>query len=112
MPIKWSAVKVTEAMEKVKEHADQIIEPLKLAKLAADEALKIEHLPQYMEQRLRALAGEIDRVTGGKSSWDSGKEYSGNIHRSIQSVLDDIPEDAINAEERRGKHGRQQTLIE
>ncbi len=110
MPIKWSAVKVVEAMEKVKIQADQVIEPLKLAKVAVEQAQKIDHLPEYMKQHLRALAGEIERVTGGKD-WH-GDEAPGNIHRSVERVLDDIPEDAIDREEMRTKDGRQQTLIQ
>jgi len=110
MPIKWSAVKVVEAMEKVKIQADQVIEPLKLAKVAVEQARKIDHLPEYMKQHLRALEGEIERVTGGKG-WQGG-ESPGNIHQSIQRCLDDIPEDAIAREEMRTKDGRQQTLIQ
>ena len=105
MPIKWSAVKVVEAMEKVKIQADQVIEPLKLAKVAVEQARKIDHLPEYMKQHLSGLEGEIERVTGSQN-------YPGNIHRSIERVLDDIPEDALAREEMRTKDGRQQTLIQ
>ena len=111
MPIKWSAVKVVEAMGKVKIQADQVIEPLKLAKVAVEQARKIDHLPEYMKQHLNGLEGEIERVTGGKS-WDGKGESPGNIHRSIKRVLDDIPEGAIAREEMRTKDGRQQTLIQ
>jgi hypothetical protein len=105
MPIRWSAVKVVEAMEKVKIQADQVIEPLKLAKVAIEQARKIDHLPEYMKQHLSGLEGEIERVTGGSI-------YPGNIHRAIKRVLDDIPEDAIDREQMRTKDGRQQTLIQ
>jgi len=97
MPIKWSAVKVNEAMDKVEAQvilADQFIAE---AKAKAEEAKKIKDLPQYIEQRVNRLIDQLDRM-----------EY---IKGAIESVRKDIPDGAIEAEQGRTKHGSTQSLM-
>ena len=97
MAIKWSAVKVSEAMDEVEAHvvlADQFIAE---AKAKAVEAKKIPNLPEYMEQRLDRLIGDIDRL-----------EY---IKGAIKAVRDNIPDGAIEAELEAGKHGKTQSMM-
>ena len=48
MPIKWSALKVSEAMDMVEEYIDQAVEPLEQARIVAQEARNIPNLPQYV----------------------------------------------------------------
>ena len=55
MPIKWSALRVSEAMDMVEEFVDQAAGPLEQAKLVANEARGIPNLPQYLDQRLIRL---------------------------------------------------------
>jgi len=97
MPIKWSAIKVSEAMDEVKHQvilADQFITE---AKDKAREAKKIPNLPQYMEQRLNRLIDQLERM-----------EY---IKGAITSVREDIPDGAIEAERESTKHGSTEALI-
>jgi len=97
MAIKWSAVKVSEATDKVEAQvllADQFIAE---AKVRAGEAKKIPNLPQYMEQRFNRLIDQLDRME--------------NIKGAIESVRKDIPDGAIDAERERVKNGSQQSLI-
>jgi len=97
MPIKWSAVKVSEAMDEVEAQvvlADQFIAE---AKAKAKEAKKIDNLPQYIEQRISRLIDQLDRT----------KE----VKNAIESVRKDIPEGAIEAERDSGKHGSTQSLM-
>ena len=64
MPIRWSTVKVSEAMDMVEKFVNQAAEPLEQARLVAQEARKIDNLPQYVDQHLCRVIGEIDRAIG------------------------------------------------
>ena len=97
MGIKWSAVKVSEAMDEVEQQvqlADQFIAE---AKTKAEAARKIANLPQYVDQRLNRLIGDIERID--------------RVKASIQAVRDAIPDGAIEAEQAQGKYGNQQSLV-
>ena len=97
MPIKWSAIKVSEAMDEVEYQvllADQFIAE---AKAKAKEALKIKDLPQYVEQRVDRLIDQLDRMD--------------NVKGAIESVRKDIPDGAIEAERERLKNGSTQSLM-
>lgn len=96
MPIRWSALKVKEATDRVEEIVNPILEPLEEAKKVVAEARKIPNLPEYMGQRLAHLEGEIERVTGYMGrDWVNGKEiqkpYMGYIHRAIEAICKDLP---------------------
>ncbi len=62
MPIKWSVLKVGEAMDMAEEFVNQAEEPLEQAKIVATEARKIANLPQHLDQRLICLIGDIEQV--------------------------------------------------
>jgi len=97
MPIKWSAVKVSEAMDEVEKQvflADQFIIE---AKARADEAKKIANLPQYIGQRIERLIDQLDRME--------------NVKVAIESVRKGIPDGAIEAEMEASKHGKTQTMM-
>jgi len=97
MPIRWSAVKVSQAMDEVEAQvslADQFFaEALK----KASEARNIPNLPQYIDHRLIGLISEIERID--------------RIKDRIKSVRKDIPDGAIEAERESQKYGSQQSLI-
>jgi len=97
MPIKWSAVKVSEAMDEVEAQvllADQFIAEAK-AKVAA--AKKIPNLPQYMEHRFLRLIDQLNRM--------------GYIKGAIKAVRNDIPDGAIEAEREGVRHGSTRPLM-
>ena len=63
MAIKWSAVKVSEAMDEVEQQvllADQFIAE---AKTKAEAAKRIGNLPQYMEHRISRLIDQHCQVS-------------------------------------------------
>ncbi|MBI2851206.1 MAG: hypothetical protein HYX80_09275 [Chloroflexi bacterium] len=60
VPIKWDPVKVTEAADMLEEYLEEAREPLERALLVAQEARKIENLPQYVGQSLINLAWSIE----------------------------------------------------
>ena len=97
MPIKWSALMVSEAMDMVEEFVDQASDPLEQAKTVANEARKIANLPQYLDQRLIRLVTDIERINYIKSS--------------INAVRKDLPDGAVEAERRSVSHGRQPVLV-
>ena len=97
MPIKWSAVKVNEAMDEVEKQvflADQFISE---ARVRAEEAKKIANLPQYVEQHVNRLIDQLNRME--------------TIKEAIESVRQDIPDGAVEAEQEADKHGKTQSLM-
>ena len=97
MPIKWSAVQVSEAMDMVEEYINQAAEPLEQAKIVAIEAVKIANVPQYVSERLVTLISDIDRIE--------------DILRSIKVVRDSLPDGAVDEERKRIESGSQLSLV-
>jgi len=97
MPIKWSAVKVSEAMDDVERQINLAESFLTEAKAKAKVARKIADLPQYVEQRLIRLNCDIQRID--------------NVRSSIEAVRHTIPDGAIEAENEHARNGSQQSLI-
>ena len=105
MPIKWSALKVIEAMDVVESYVNQVIDPLEQARIAAREARDIPNLPQYVDQHLIRIISEIDRTIGG-SQW----EPVGRLKAGIQSVRDSLPDGAVEEEKKKLENGNQLSL--
>ena len=97
MPIKWSAVKVDQAMDDVEHQVNLAESFLAEAKARAQEARKIENLPLYIDQRFVRLICDIERID--------------NVRSSINAVRISIPEGAIEAERKRIRNGSQKGLI-
>ncbi|MDD5591351.1 MAG: hypothetical protein PHY18_05425 [Dehalococcoidales bacterium] len=97
MPIKWSALLVSEAMDMVEDLVNQAAEPLEQARIVANEARKMPNLPQYLDQRLVHLVCDIERI-----------DY---IKSAIKAVRSDLPAGAIEADRRTASHGRQPVLV-
>jgi hypothetical protein len=97
MPIKWSAVKVSEAMEEVESQIDLANAFMSEAKAKAEAARKIASLPQYVDQRLLHLIGDIERIN--------------SVRNAIDAVRKSIPDGAIEVEREHLKNGSQQSLI-
>jgi len=97
VPIKWSALRVSEAMDMVEEFIRQADEPLDQAKIVAREARNIVNLPQYLDQRLVRLIIDIERI-----------DY---IKNSIIAVRNELPDGVVEAEKKSESHGRQPVLV-
>ncbi len=122
MPIRWSALKVSEAAGMIEEYVNQAAEPLEQARIVAREARKIDNLPQYVDQNIRVILGELERVTGGevtRTNYDPGtntyphivEQVEGSIKRAIQRLRDDIPTNALKSDKTKQKYGAQQSLV-
>jgi hypothetical protein len=97
MSIKWSAVKVSEAMDEVERQINLAEAFLSEAKAKAEAGRKITSLPQYVEQRLNRLIGDIERID--------------SVRNDIDAVRKSIPDGAIEAERERLKKSNQKPLI-
>ena len=97
MPIKWSAVRVCEAMDEVEHQVNLAESFLSEAKVKAEIARKIADLPQYIDQRIIRLICDIERID--------------NVRSAIEAVRQSIPDGAIEAEREHIKNGSQQSLI-
>jgi hypothetical protein len=106
MPIKWSALKVSEAADKIEKLFNQAVEPLEQARIVAREARNLANLPQYIDQDLTRIISEIDRAIGG-----SQFEPIGRIRSGVEAIRKDIPDGAIEAERESAKHGTTHSLI-
>jgi len=106
MPIRWSTMRVMEAADMMEEHINKIIEPLECAREVARAAKEIPDLPQYVEQHINGLLGEIERAIGGTSA-----EPVGRLRARLQSIRDSVPEDALEAEKKNSAYGEQPSLV-
>jgi len=106
MPVRWSALKVSEAMEMVEEQVNLAIPYLEQARIIAREARNIPNLPQYVDDVIGRVLLEIERAIGGSQS-----EPIGRLRAVIESVRKSIPHKALEAEEAKQGQGKQQALI-
>ena len=98
MPIKWSAVKVSEAMDKVEAQVNLAQQFIDEAHKPAKEATSIPNLPQYMEHSLKGVQYALEGTIS-------------SIRREISRVRADIPDGAIEAERGRTKYGTKHPLM-
>jgi hypothetical protein len=106
MPIKWSVLRVSEAMDMAEEFVLQAAEPLEQARLVLQTARKTPNLPQCVLQRILATEGEVTRTIGG-----SYLDPIGRIRSAIQSVRKSLPEGAVDDERKRAEYGTTISLI-
>lgn len=97
MPIKWSAVKVSEAMDEVEKQVILAESFFSEAKAKAREARNIANLPGYLDDRLRRLISEIERI-----------DY---VKGAIKAIRSAIPDGAIEAEQEKLKYGSRRSLM-
>jgi hypothetical protein len=98
MPIKWSAVEVKEAMDKIEVEVLKAVPYLEMARTIVQEARRISNLPQYINQRLLRL----DYLIAGTKS---------ELKNCIDSVRASIPDGAIEAEREATKNGKTEKLM-
>ena len=97
MAIKWSAVKVSEAIDEVEQQV-VLAEPfLDEARRKAAEAKSIANLPAYMSDRFNGIIFQIEKLDDVKSR--------------IESARNAIPDGAIEEEQRSTRHGTTQSLV-
>ena len=98
MPVKWSPLKVSQAVDIIEEHVNNGSTPFDLAREEAGKALLIPNLPQYMESEFRTLAANLE----------SGVQ---RIRSDIARVRRDLPKDQLAQEKKQKDFGATQALI-
>jgi hypothetical protein len=106
--IKWDPVKVTEAADMLEEYLEEAREPLEKALLVAQEARKIENLPQYVGQAINNLTYNIEGCLGGIRY---NQPFDGWFKGSVKKIREAVPEKALDTERDRQSRGVQQALI-
>ena len=96
VPIKWSALQLSLALDEIQEQVDLAAAYLIEARAKARKATNIDNLPVYVGDLLDRLISEIARIE--------------RIKAAIKAVRDAIPEEAIEAEREKLKLGSQQSL--
>ncbi len=95
MPIRWSAVEVSEALDQVEQQLALAGSFLASAEEEANKATGIHNLPQYMFGRFSRLADVIRQGRIGP-------------REAVRMAREAIPEGALKADKSRGKqHGLQ-----
>ena len=97
MPIRWSAVEVSEAIDEIEVLLDQAEPTLRGAQKVISGALRIPHLPEYLGQSLRRLQWGLENEIKARRT-------------QVEVMRDKIPSDALRAEKETKKAGTQQSL--
>lgn len=98
MPVRWSPLKVSEAAGIIEEHIANAATPLTLAKEEVIKAMRIPHLPQYMEQNFRGLEYDL--------KWAISR-----LNTRIETIRRELPKDTLAAEEKRRELGETSALF-
>ena len=106
MPIRWSALKVSEAAGMIEEYLNQAVEPLEQAMIVAREASKLDNLPLYVDQDFAQIIGKIEDCLGGTQFRPVGW-----FKATVERVRKDIPSGAAEADHASQKYGSTQVLI-
>ena len=97
MPIKWSALQVSQAMDEVALFLNYAESDLRQAEKKAKEATGIARLPDYLHQRLARLCYTI--------------EARSRMMDAVESVRQSIPDGAVEAERKAREQGTQTNLL-
>lgn len=98
MPIKWSTLKVTEAVDLAERHLAEAAVPLAQARIVAKEALDIPHIPQYVDQHFRALRDDLDQL-------------GSRLRERLERIRQSLPKQAMQAEQKRADQGNTLSLL-
>lgn len=106
MGIRWSALSVSEAMDKVEAEIEEIFEPLWRANAIVKDTQQIPDLPDYMIQRLGTLQDQIQNIVGVDL-----QRHGSRVLNSVQSVRNTLPEGAAEMEQKSAQWGKTKSLF-
>jgi len=98
MPIRWSAVKVSEKVDEVEELMNSIKPTLWRIREKAEELRGIPNLPGYIDQPTSTMTWKVDN-------------FNNYMKGFFERIRDCIPQDALNEELKALEYGSQQSLI-
>jgi len=98
VPIKWSAIRVSETVDEVEELMNSVRPTLWRMREKAEELRQIPNLPGYIDQPTTYLTVKVDN-------------FNTYMKGYIERIRDHIPKDALDEERRALQYGSQQSLI-
>jgi len=98
MPIKWSAVRVSDNVDEIEELMNSIRPTLWRIREKAEELRRIPNLPGYIDQPAATMTFKVDNFN------DYMKGYVGRIRNLI-------PADALKKGQETQEYGSQQSLV-
>ena len=98
MPIRWSAVKVSEEVDEIEELLNSIAPTLWRIREKAEEFRRILNLPGYIDQPTAYLTVKVN-------------SFNSYMKGYIERIRDHIPQEALRDERKALEYGRQQSLI-
>ena len=98
MPIKWSALRVSENVDEIEELMNSIKPTLWRIREKAEELRRVPNLPGYIDQPTATMTFKVDNFN------DYMKGY-------CQRIRDHIPQDALKEERKALEYGSTQSLI-
>ena len=98
MPIRWSAVRVSEKADEIEELMNSIRPTLWRMREKAQELREIPNLPGYIDQPTASMTFKVDN-------------FNTYMKGYIERIRDRIPKEALEGERKALEYGRQQSLI-
>jgi hypothetical protein len=98
MPIRWSAVKVSEEVDEIEELMNSLRPTLWRMREKAEELRRIPNLPGYIDQPTATMTNKIDN-------------FNGYIKGYIERIRNLIPKETLGEERKALEYGKQQSLI-
>ena len=98
MPIRWSAVKVSETVDEVEELMKSMGATLWQIREKAQELRRIPNLPGYIDQPTVTMTSKVDN-------------FNSYMKGYIERIRNLIPKEALEGERKALEYGSQQSLI-
>jgi hypothetical protein len=98
MPIRWSAVRVSEAVDEIEELTKSMGATLWQIREKAQELRRLPNLPAYIDQPTATMTSKVD-------------SFNSYMKGYIEHIRDHIPKDALEEERKALEYGSQQSLI-
>jgi len=98
MPIRWSAVKVSQTVDEIEELMNSITPTLWRMREKAEELRRIPNLPGYIDQPTVTMTSKVDN-------------FNAYLKGYIERIRNLIPQDTLEDERKALEYGRQQSLI-
>ena len=98
MPIRWSTVRVSEAVDEIEELLNSITPTLWQIREKAQELRQIPSLPGYIDQPTATMTFKVD-------------SFNTYMKGYIERIRNLIPKEALEEERKALEYGKQQSLI-
>jgi hypothetical protein len=98
MPIRWSALRVSEDVDDIEELFNSITPTLWRMREKAEELRRIQNLPGYIDQPTATMTFKVDN-------------FNSYMKGYIQRIRDHIPKDALEEERKALEYGSQQSIL-